>query len=250
MRAERLRWRSEQQLERLLAALQCPLEQWQREWAMQPCVALVRSSEQIADPADGIWLRVSSKAGTAWLNLPDGSERNIGAGLLGVATADSLGLAEAVGRGAARALLASWCVASPADVAVGEHPGGAVGRARAGGAIFQLEGVGSVMRLVLDAALVDHWLQLRPGAGVALEARGTAVADTPVDVRISVPLGESRLDAAKGLRVGDVLVSSAPLDTQFELLVGTSAALAHGSLCQRQNHRALKIEAAPSKSTS
>lgn len=247
MGTERLRWRSERQQVRLLAALCRPLEQWHQEWStrgqvlvLEPCTA-----EEI-EAIHGEWLAAASAEGSAWLCSPLGAYECLGANLLGVTGPDSLGLASAIGLRASRSLVAA-CGGKPAGVVAGQAPSAHVRSTRFGGTCLRLHGEDLSMVLVLDGALVDRWLETTPGVGAALRSREDALASATVGVRVALSLGESRLDAARGLHVGDVLVSSTSLNTPFELLVGDSAALALGSLCQHQQHRALKLEGAPMK---
>lgn len=247
MAAQRLRWRSQAQRARLAEALRAPLDQWQTEWA-------TRSATVRLDPCDTCevgdtptWRAADSGTGSAWLGFGADAPTDLGVVLLGVSSPDSLGLAGALGRRAATALLAAFAKTASAKVADSDAPGEAELAPRHGGACFQIEAEGLSMKLGLDGELVDRWLGTKPGAGVSLHARDAALDSAPVDISVSLALGDSSLEAARGLRVGDVLVSSTPLDAAFQLTVGESAALAFGRLCRHHRHRALKLEGAPTK---
>lgn len=248
MGAERLRWRSARQQERLLASLLRPLEQWQREWSV---AASPFGLEAAVTPAvDGPvheWLWASSSRGSAWLCVPGDGMSAVGRVLLSVDGNDPLGISGAVGRRAMRALLANWCHALPSEIAASSPPKPGQAAPRSGAASFSVMWAVAPVWLVLDGELADHWLQVTPGAGETLQPRASALSASNVACQVALPLGQTRLEAAHGLRVGDVLVSSAPLNTCFELLVADAAPLAIGGLCRRRNHRALVLEGAKKK---
>lgn len=178
---------------------------------------------------------------------PSAAAPLLGGALLGVASPDRLGLAASVGRRAVRALVAAWGQCAVAEVRDGDRPVDATVRARSGAMHFLVKGGGASLALVLDGAMADHWLGPSESALGLLDPRDKAVAFASVEAHIELALGESRLDATRGLHVGDVLVSSTPLDAPFELRIGPSAALALGSLHRQQTTRAFVIESAPSK---
>lgn len=247
MLAQRLRWRSQSQQARLTDALRAPLDQWRAEWCTRSGTFRLDRCDfhEVGDTPK--WLVANSATGSAWLGFSASAPSDLGTVLLGVCSPDSLGLAGTIGRRAATALLVAFAKAGSASVVDGDAPDEAVLASRHGGAWFQIEADGLSMKLVLNGDLVDRWLGTTLGTGIPLQGRDALLDTSTVDVSVSLALGDSSLDATRGLRVGDVLVSSTPLNAPFQLTVGDSAALALGHLCRHHHHRALKLEGASIK---
>jgi hypothetical protein len=247
MNHRRLRWRGAGQQRALLLELQKQLNAWLQGWSVDPellSLKLVDAHSTLS--SDRRWTHAKGSNGSAWLGAPVAMLEGFGGLLAKASSQDSLGLGSRVGERALRALLAQWLGGPSTDIVIvsDSAPGSEEMQARFGGFRFSLEGEGFSGTLIIDSELCDHWVPMKRPTMSALAARESALGHEEVVLQVTLDLGELSLADTHGLQVGDVLVSSTPLDSNFMLTHPDARQIAIGRLFRQGSQRALQINAA------
>jgi len=246
MEARRLRWRGASQHRSLLLELRRQLGDWLRAWSVDPELL----SLQLGGPSAGLaaddlrWLCARGKTGTVWLGLPRSELSELGARLARVAPNDTLGLGPRLGERALRALLAQWLggTSVEANALATESPSSDELESRFGGVQFRLKADDFGATVLIDSALCDHLAPVERKAMSALARRESALGHEAIVLDVTLPLGQASLADTHGLQVGDVLVSSTPLTSNFNLSHPDARALALGRLFRLGAQRALQLD--------
>lgn len=250
MNPRRLRWRGASHQRALLLELQRQLGIWLQGWSVDAELLSLRLAEpQSVAAAEKRWLQVRRKSGSAWLGSPVSMLEGLGGLLAKASPQDGLGLGSRLGERALRALMTQLVGGPAADVEIiaDSTPAPEEMQARFGGFRFLLEGNGFAATLIVDSELCDHWVPAKLPAMPALAARDSALGREDVLLEVRLELGQTSLADTHGLQVGDVLVSSTPLDSSFQLTHPDSRPIAIGRLFKLGTQRALQINAAPTK---
>jgi hypothetical protein len=254
MKHRRLRWRGVGQQRALLLELQKQLGSWLQGWSVDPELLSLKFVEaQSGLSADRRWMQARGKNGSVWLGAPASMLDGFGGLLAKASPQDSLGLGSRLGERALRALLTQWLGGPAADLEIiaDSAPGSEELQARFGGFRFVLEGQGFSSTVIVDSELCDFWVPGQKPVMPALAARDSVLGSENVTLDVRLDLGETSLADTHGLQVGDVLVSSTPLDSNFQLTHPDSRPIAIGRLFRLGAQRALQINSAtPSRKTS
>jgi hypothetical protein len=245
MSVRRLRWQGERRRQQLLDRLRGELAAWLQQWSVNPTALAL-----VVPDADGFragtgwrWIAASGVAGSVRFGAHPATSESLGALLAQASATDSLALGRRVGERALRALLSQLAGGGPAvDIATCDEPDEIEQEARFGGLGLRLHGTGFDALLWLDCALCEHWLPPMPTKAPALQSRESALGRERVTLDIVLDLGDATLADTRGLQVGDVLVSRAPLDSAFLLTSAGHRRLASVRLHRQGTLRALQIE--------
>lgn len=246
MNARRLRWRRPGQHQRLLVLMQRQLASWLGGWSLDQELLQLHCRDS-ADMliGDATWLQASGRTGSVWIGAPAGMLASLGGRLANAAEVDCLGLGGRIGDRAVRELLASLlerpidetCFLSCVQQPVAES------EVRFGGFQFTLRGRNFAAEIVIDATLGDHWLPATPPMLSPLVARATALGKEPLNLDVVLDLGSITLGESRAIRVGDVLVSTTSLSSEFLLRLPDAGSVATGRLFRIGNRRAIRFEA-------
>lgn len=235
-----LRWHGSARQAAVLQTMQAQVAAWLRDWSVNQKLLSVAADTGTLRGASTHCIRAAGKNGTAWLVAATGNVSTLGSLLLD-AGSDSLDLSRRVGDRAVRALLANLATGLPADITFHEEAG--VDACEASGAMhYRLSGSGFFARLVVSAALCDSWAPRKESTLAPLCPRAQALGPETMELQLRLDLGKATLAEARGLRVGDVLVSTSPVDSLFQLQHPDQRALARGRLFRVGPSRALQID--------
>ena len=243
MSARRLRWQGTQRRQRLFDKLRAELSAWLGQWSVDPALLSLSLLEDAAWPETSGWnwratdgLRVGAS--------PTDLDR-LGALLARASIDDALHLGRRVGARAWSALLSQFALAGKTELAWAEShaPSAREREARWGGTAFLLDGSGFTAVLWIDAGLCERWLPASAPASSRLQSRDSALGGEPVSLQVVLDLGSATLADTQSLRVGDVLVSSAPLHRAFQLRGAQTRPLAAGHLYRNGERRSIQLDA-------
>lgn len=99
---------------------------------------------------------------------------------------------------------------------------------------------GGVLYLLMDAALLDHFLPPLP-VTKALTQRELAIGGAKVKLHVRIPLANLSIGELKGLNPGDVLRANASLTQPLQLATEKSKVVANGYLARQQEQLALQL---------
>lgn len=247
MTVRRLRWQSASRQKALMGLLQQDLKAWLDGWSINPQLLSLRRADAAVDDepdAKWRWWRASGNSGSLWLGAHASQLDGLGAMLAGAALGDSLGLGQRIGERALRALLAQMAGGSGNDVTMqlDELPKATERDLRYGGCHFLLEGQGVEACLVLDHDLCEVRLPTPKAVAMSLAPLASALGTELVRLDVLLDLGQASLAETQGLQVGDVLVSSTPLDSLFQLAQNDHRPLAGARLFRRGGMRVLHVD--------
>jgi hypothetical protein len=114
---------------------------------------------------------------------------------------------------------------------------------RFGCCVFALQGKGFDARFIVDNGLFEHWVPPHRPELPAVAPRETALSREHVLLDVILDFGGATLADAQHLQVGDVLVSSTPIDSLFHLVLPDSRRLIAANLVRRGDRRAVQIDA-------
>ncbi|MFT3806713.1 hypothetical protein [Arenimonas sp.] len=243
MSATRLRWQGTQRRQRLFDKLCDELAVWLGHWSVDPAFLSLSPLEDATWPEVSGWqwrqsggLRVG--AGSADLD-------RLGALLARASASDALQLGRRVGHRAWNALLAQLAIAGKNELSWtdAQAPSAREREARWGGTAWQLSGVGFTAVLWIDAELCERWLPSTVNATSRVHARDSALGGEPLSLQVVLDLGNATLADTQALRIGDVLVSNAPLDRAFQLRGAHARPLAAGRLHRNGERRSIQLDA-------
>lgn len=241
MSTRQLRLQAASQRRELLLALQRQLSSWLQDWSVQPGLLRVQGAARLAEiPSTHRWLLASTANGRLWIAEPDSFSANLGAWLAATTASSVLGLSERVGARARNALLSS-VLASP-EPSFSVVPDTVQESGDFGYYCFEVETPDESIYLVMDWSLADRIALPPQQARQAVHKRESGLGDAVVRLNVLLDLGGATLAETSGLRVGDVLVSSTPLDSAFQLSHPDSRPIATGRLFTKDSLRAIQLE--------
>jgi hypothetical protein len=221
MSVRRLHWQGTTRERALRARLDAALDAWRSAWCVQPERWTISPAEHTTDapPSALRWYRADGRTGTLWFGATGTSLDTLGARLADASGDDGYGIGERVGERAVRALLLQWLggAANAGDVARAEAPRAEDLDPRFGACHWRIAVGGTEWNVIADDALCAHLAPEASVAPTALTHRISAVAGERVALPVVFDFGPATLAEAHGLQVGDVLVSGARLDTDFQL---------------------------------
>jgi hypothetical protein len=240
--ARRLRWRGPVQQQRVREELERRLGAWLQGWSVDGRWLSLAPSDAGA-LGEFAWQRAQLDGASAWVGMPSNALLRFGARLAAIEDWRSE-LGARIGRRALQALLATWLGGEGASFDE-EAPAPEDVQARFGGLRFQLQGGDFAASVVIDAAACDR---IAPPAAAprqdALVARAAALGNEPVELQVRLSLGDARLADTHELRVGDVLVSSTPIDALFDLVHKDARPLASGQIRRHDRRLAFALQSA------
>jgi hypothetical protein len=243
MTTRRLRWRGPAQQQRIQQELERQLALWLQGWSVEGPWLSIAQDDTAAIASERRWLRAHGKAGTTWVGLASNAPARLGERLARVSPTDRSDLSERIGLRALRALLAQLMNTTAELLELDETaPAPADLQARFGGQRWQLTGAEFAASLVLDSETCDRIAPPIPAAAIKLEPRASALGAEQVSLRVQLNLGETTLQEAHALQVGDVLVSSTRLDALFHMIDADSRPLASGRLRRHDRRLAFALQ--------
>ncbi|MGY8562926.1 hypothetical protein L0938_05830 [Paracidovorax citrulli] len=193
-----------QRVDRIQAALQQRVEHWRAQWATEPRGCQVQAVPGNAPQAEGQWWTCATRH--LHLCLPAGGAAALGNALAAVGDGQGAALATAIGSRAVVDLLADL---GAMDVAASTVPAAAQLDRRHGVLAFALDLPGTVAALYLPIGLCDTLAPPAPTAvPLRLASRRDAVLASTTRLTATLELGDASLDAATGLRAGEILGGS------------------------------------------
>lgn len=245
MSATRLRWQGRQRRQQLLDKLRGELAAWLAHWSVDPTLLSLSLLEDAAWPqASGWGWRAANglRVGASAVDLD-----RLGALLARASADDALHLGRRVGARAWNALLAQFAIAGKAELvwSEAEAPSSRERETRWGGTAFVLAGSGFAAVLWVEAELGERWLPSPAVASPRVRARESALGGEPVSLQVVLDLGAATLADTQALRVGDVLVSNAPLHRAFQLRGAGARPLATAHLYRNGERRCIQLDAVP-----
>ena len=250
MGVRRLRWQARGRQQALARVLQQDLKLWLEAWSVDPQLLSLRLIAATDDSEPGMgwcWWRASGQTGSLWPGARAQALEALGALLAGAGSGDSLGLGQRIGERALRALM-TVMLAGPSNepqMQIDSAPGRGERDPRFGGCGFWLEGHGFDAQLWLDHDLCELRLPTPRGSSIALSPLASAVSPESVLLEVLLDFGQASLAETQGLQVGDVLVSSTPLNSLFLLAQANHRALAGARLFRQGERRALQVDSLP-----
>lgn len=237
-----LRWLSQSRRDRLVALVQCRLQEWERAWAagaIECCVEELQTPEEIGR---GSWYCVGGDAGSLCVFTPAAGFEQLGCRLAALAMSDGHGLAAGVGRRAFVDLARRLGAAPKADVEeLSAPPRQALLDARNGVGRLQVELAGVCFRFYFEARLCDHLVPpQRTGGMPALVDRRSALLPNEVSLDAVLDLGRVPVERMLMLQPGDIVKTNAKLDAPIALR-GRTASFAVGTLTTKDGRRALHV---------
>lgn len=193
-----------QRVDRIQAALQQRVEHWRAQWATEPGGCQVQAVPGSAPQAEGQWWTCATRH--LHLCLPAGGAAALGNALAAVGDEQGAALATAIGSRAVVDLLADL---GAMDAAAATVPAAAQLDRRHGVLAFALDLPGTVAALYLPIGLCDTLAPPAPTAApLRLASRRDAVLASTTRLTATLELGDASLDAATGLRAGEILGGS------------------------------------------
>lgn len=239
-----LRWLGNRRADALRDLLQARLAGWLTAWSGPGCDFVLEKEWPEAGRFDrgGRWHAVDLDGGRVALWLPDGVEAQFGARLPGVSAVGDAGLAAGVGR---RALedAARTLVGRPQarfEPCVEAWPEAMLDRRR-GGLMLRWSFVQSSIWIHLDANSCDLLVPARTHARSRLDSRKDALGRSDVALEVVLDLGDAVLADLTQLRPGNVLRTTAPVDSVLKLVAPGGAVVATGSLAVQNERRAIRF---------
>jgi hypothetical protein len=243
-----LRWQSASRAERMRALVIECAEKWIAEWsAIQVGLGVEVETLPPLRPeiasADTRWYDIRDRRASLNLRVTGTSFEHLGCRLVGVAVADSSGLAAGLGRRAftdlARGFLGPEAPARLIEIA--GMPSIADIGARHGAIGFQVSIGGIRVELHFDAELCAMLLPIDGPSAKPLTSRRDALKPIDAEFEAELDLGPLLLAESISFKPGDVLRTAVPLDTSIRLRAHDGRGLVTGTLTVEGGHRALKI---------
>jgi hypothetical protein len=254
MKVRRLRWQGSSRRLAVAERLRLELNAWLEGWSVDSALLTLKIVDASATrPAvGGRWLRANGKNGSLLIGARAAMFDGFGGMIARSAPEDTLGLGRRVGERALRALLAQFAGVSANQLELQEttSPASEELDPRFIGCELLIEGQGFDARLIVDSDLCEFWVPSKRPTLKPLLAREAALASEKVRLDVLLDLGQASLADTHGLQVGDVLVSSTPISSSFQLAHPDSRRLANARLFRQGSQRALQIDSviSPSKS--
>lgn len=249
MKHPRIRLRGASQRSAITQQLRSQLSAWLRDWSVDPDWLTLSAGKSAPFDADLHWIVETGKNGSVWLGARNSCFRNVGPCLARASSADPMGIAERLGRRALRSLLSLFA----GTQVLGSHSLGETGAgtieaphkltsSRFGGLTFEVSGIGFSGVVVLNDEQCDFWAgPVAHAPPTMLESRQAAIGVNRLSLNAVIDFGPTRLADTEGLRVGDVLVSSASLNQGLELVHHDGRFVAMSHLFRDGPLRALQL---------
>jgi hypothetical protein len=242
----RLRWHGRIRQQALESRLQLELGTWLEGWSVDPALLSLRLvDETLTLPPDWRWTRATSRNGSVMLGAQGTQLDALGGLLAEAAPVDPMNLGRRVGERALRALLTQFAggAAGVIETEGVDAPTAENLDPRFGCCVFALQGKGFDARFIVDNGLFEHWVPPHRPELPAVAPRETALSREHVLLDVILDFGGATLADAQHLQVGDVLVSSTPIDSLFHLVLPDSRRLIAANLVRRGDRRAVQIDA-------
>jgi hypothetical protein len=244
MRTRRLRWHGAARRQALVECLRQDLAKWIEEWSVESApFALRLADESQSVSSDWRWMRASAPSGSIVFGAPASSLDRLGGLLARVAPDDAFGLGQRIGMRALRALIGRFLGGESGTSALADDsvPSGEMLDPRFGNCLLAFEGPGFQAGMLVDNDAFESRVRPQPAILSPVVARDAVLGKEPLTLDVVLDLGDATLADAQPLRVGDVLVSNAPIDSLFHLALPDSRRLVAASLVRSHGRRAIQI---------
>jgi len=237
------RWQGRSRVEQLRALVATRSQEWLEQWASgSPAleVAALADAASVEARVSDRWYRIAGAHGALCVRATSTTLELLGCRLAGIVTPDSSGLAAGVGRRALADLLKALAGSGEAMEDHVARPEDAALRARCGvaGLLWSLEGIR--IELYLDAELCEALHPVPRAAGTRLVARSEAILPGELALHAVLDLGSAALGDALVLRPGEIIKTSATLESVVSVRSQAGETLFSAVLVAADGHRALR----------
>ncbi|HUR39731.1 MAG TPA: FliM/FliN family flagellar motor switch protein [Verrucomicrobiae bacterium] len=243
MPVQRLHWLGNERRRRLTARLATQLGEWLTAWSVDATWLTLADRTSVHAPADDgwRWLRVATGQGALLLGAPRAQLAEVGARLAGAQPHDEFALGDRVGKRALDALLGRWAGAAGTLAEIHPAPPASAFAPRFGAAVYTLRGTGFDGVVLVEHDLCDVLAPPLAAVRAPLATRDVALVEAPVQLQVTLDLGEADLRDVSQLQVGDVLLADAGVDALFHLVHPDARPLADARLYRRGAQLALQV---------
>lgn len=242
-----LRWVGRTKSDLLHSKLQTDLDHWTREWSangsvlsIEKCVTALENSNNIS------WLCMELSNRSITVGFARGTFAKLAEQLVKATSSCASGLPERIGEKALHALCAQWLgediqrikcqsIRPPKSQAIDYQFGNTA---------LILTGSGLCIALLVPLDFVDHFFQRNPSNKVAITSTKDAIAQEQLGLKVVLDLGAASVSNAYNLKVGDVIVSNTPLNSNFHLQSLEGREIAEVKLHRNNSKRSIKIHSA------
>jgi hypothetical protein len=236
------RWQGRSRIEHLRALVAARSQEWLEQWASgSPTLEVAALADAVPETrVSDRWYRLAGASGAVCARATSTTLELLGCRLAGIVTPDASGLASGVGRRALADLLKALAGSGGLMEEHAVRPEDAVLRARAGvaGLLWSLEGIR--IELYLDAGLCEVLHPVPRPAATGLVARSDAILPGELALHAVLDLGGAALEDTLVLRPGEIIKTSAKLDSVVSVRSQAGDTLFSAVLVAADGHRALR----------
>lgn len=244
MRTPKIRWLGPERRRQLLEKLQGQVDLWSDEWSVSPGKFSFEllDSEYIDEASGWHWYVADCPSGTLHFGAPPEMLDLLGGVLAQIADRGSSGFGRRVAERALQSLAARLTGSASTRLLSGDMPSERERLARFGGLCGKLSGRDVEAILWLDSALCDVISPPQSRVRTPLQRRESSLGSEQISLDVVVDFGSATVADTRGLRIGEVLVSRTPLESQFHLVTPAGKSVGRGNPCRSGGSRALQIQ--------